>query len=445
MFLPDDRILEHGLAVLLLALPLGAGSGDDFSTQETDLASLVMQQVRSGSGLDENWLHDRLIAEPAASLEHVAIALEEHDATCSPSGNCVHLTAESRDALGAELRRLARRMAEDMQRDPEKREIHAARGLELCALAGGAEEMGLALGFVSLVEGEPRSSRLDARLQFAVRHMLRRSPGAWRELETALRGSLPSPVWARLIQAVGDEGSERAILLLAGILDRRPELDRTLLSQINRLADAHGSALDEGRVARVRGKLSSSDATVRRQTAELLGRLHDSRSVESLLGLLKIGEAGVRKSAHWALRRITGLTMRPEDPRWHTWYEQELLWWEGRSAHLRNMLRNGSDPEVIAAMNEISPHRLHAEEIAAEFEALTLDHRPMVASTACSILGSLGRAASLPALLEGLQHRDPRVRDSAHRALKRMTGLPLPPNAALWRETLTQDHAVSSR
>jgi uncharacterized protein (TIGR00725 family) len=83
--------------------------------------------------------------------------------------------------------------------------------------------------------------------------------------------------------------------------------------------------------------------------------------------------------------------------------------------------------------------------IAAEFEALTLDHRPMVASTACSILGSLGRAASLPALLEGLQHRDPRVRDSAHRALKRMTGLPLPPNAALWRETLTQDHAVSSR
>ena len=437
----DPFHLASGTASLLLLVTSPAWTTDSPPEGPRSAAMRVLDRARAQNGeLDPDWLEQRLLTSSAGSLERLAVALSGHTADCSAEEECVHLEPESSLRLRAALRDLAlevgARATQHAASTAERTEL-ARHGLDLCALAGTEREMELVVALATPAEGAPVDEVLGARLQLAVSSILTRCPPAYAELEAAL-ASMPLPILSRALAAVGSQDSPRALGLLPAFLDRDAKFDIAVMSHLSRLAARHPGVLDDSQIGSLRTRLWAVEAAVRRQAAEALGWLEDEQSVGPLLDLLIDESRGVQRSAHWALGRITGLTMEVGDPRWRTWHESELVWWEERAQAVRHDLASRSAEEVIAALHELSLHRLHATELAQWIEPLASDHRPAVASRACSALGAFGKRSSIASLLAALEHPDTRPRRAAHRALHEITAWELPPSPTDWRQAFQQ-------
>lgn len=422
----DPRALAGLVAALLCMAPASGNSGNSGTSVAEGDVSELLELV--GDGL-------------VPSVATVADALveggpREVSRWIRDAPGAARLAEEQLDLLNREALRelLQRRVAGALEDDRVRDVAHA--GLTLAEAVGTAGDLGLVLALGDVPE------EADGALWRGVR----------RELESSLRGILarhPRGVhaavrlyseqgWpealsiARAIAGVEDPGT---LEVLAGLLGLHPRNDGSVLGEIGSLAERTGAGLSSGSLQRVRFYLDSPEAYDRRQAAYALGRLDDFEAVDALLGLLTDGDGGVRRVSHWALQRITRMTMAQDEPRWRAWYEEESEWWALRGRSIVSVLRDGrTAADLVPAINECATKRLFRRWLAPELVPL-LDHPdPAVVRMVCSALLSLRAREAAPELVVLLDAPEADVRALAWKVLRELTGEELPPDAAPWRE-----------
>jgi len=379
--------------------------------QEPPLAALVEELGRRGSPGVEEWL-----AAVEGAPEHAR-----------PS-----LLAQGGDALGelGELRAAA-------TQDAERRAL-ALAGLALAReLAGGADLAPVIdLGRVPAEAdaGEWRGVRRE--LEAALCSILVRHPEALGAAAALYVGEEwpEALIVARAISA-SDDG--RAFEHLQQLLGVHQENDGSLLGEIGNLAERRAPLLSAGGSSRVRAYLGSSDAYCRRQAAYALGRLEDYDSVALLVERLQDEDGGVRRVSHWALQRITRMTIGQDPPRWSTWFREESEWWEERSQEILDKLRFADAPaELVPVIRECGARRLFRPQLVPELVPLLGHQDPGVVRMTCSALLSLRARESLADLVPLLERPEPEVRTLAWNVLVELSGENLPSEREAWDRVL---------
>lgn len=311
--------------------------------------------------------------------------------------------------------------------------------LRLLGSLGDAAELAYMIELASPADGsEEADAAVCDQLQESLAELLRRDARVLYELPKYL-GEDHRALWRPLTGGVGESGSAGALDVLARMLDRDRELDGMLLPQIGRLA-ANPVAGREWQVgSAVRAFLMDPRAGIRREAALALGKLQDSESVEDLIRLLDDDSSGVRKSALWALRAISGQDLGEDPLRWRNWYLEELQWWREVYPGYLETLRYGEPEEIGPAVSQMCLRRLFRNLMAEDLAALLEHERPEIRLRACVALRELGSMAAARELVTALTDEDEAVREAAYEALRAASDYTLPPEPELWIEALGID------
>jgi HEAT repeat protein len=248
------------------------------------------------------------------------------------------------------------------------------------------------------------------------------------------RGRLP--LLARASAAAGTVDSTGFLLSLLGSDLIDAELDRVVLAAAARLAARGAWTLDERDAGAVRAALSSHDLQVRRLACAVLGALADVESCEPMLALLESAEPLEREAARQGLRAICGVDLGPSSLRWAEWHRAEAAWWEAAAPAVLERLDHTDAGQVQRAIDELARHPLQRAAIAAQLAPLAVHADAAVARAACRALARSGSRAVLPWLLEALASEDDSVREASAAALRKLTGLALPADSALWSQAV---------
>jgi HEAT repeat protein len=250
-------------------------------------------------------------------------------------------------------------------------------------------------------------------------------PGLFSESPPGLSGSI--------VEALASQHSPAVTRTLAALLGRSPGLDLLLLVRLSdreRLHPGDGEPVFES----VERYLRQRDPALLSAAVQACGRLGDDGSVEDLVALLDHADARVRASVFEALTRITGLRYGSDAARWTSWYRAEMQWWDEKADGLLVHVERGRGLEFVRASREVLEHHLFRDRIAQSF-ARALDHGASEETRlACRALEQLRSPVAVAALIECLDDREPLVRQAAWRALRAITGVELPSDAASWAQ-----------
>lgn len=316
--------------------------------------------------------------------------------------------------------------------DSERARLVALECLEACAT--GRELV--ALVRLATPEGAAPSSPLRAALHAALLRTLERDERAFQELVPAWR-SAGALLRAELLACVGERGDPAGLELLAWVATfESGEYDRTLAETCLPLVPR--APRDEARrhLETLCSLLSSEDSVCVQTISIALARARIEAAVPAWIELLESESRGTRERARRSLEELTGLTLGAGVERWVAWHEAEQRWFEEDAPDVLADLASEDDARVLAAVRELASHRLHRDELAEALAELLGHGTPSVRLCACSALQSLGSPLALPALVRALGDEDEAVARAAWSTLRRMTGLELPLDEALWLEQI---------
>ena len=255
--------------------------------------------------------------------------------------------------------------------------------------------------------------------------------------------SLPSPlsllddeVLASTLRGIGGSRSARGISILIDGMKQEKRATGVFLSELGKLAPYASPTQDELLRQTLRSALAHEHEGVCKSAAVTLGRLEDTRAVPGLILLLDSGSPGLRRTAHWSLRRITNLSLRPDFLRWEAWYDEEVTWLDTRSGRLIEDLLSEDNAVVAAAARELALHPMHRDRFAPEITVLFDCESPSLRALACDCLAQLGSDLVLDELVEVLAYDLETVHVRAWAALKAITGFDLPAEADTWERAL---------
>ena len=353
-------------------------------------------------------------------------------------GEPVPLALSRQRVLRAVLGELPREVLADFLRARWNETESGARerlvAMELLAVHGGAAEVGLLLELVTPADPEERIHFADGRaLRQALADLLTRDPEAFESLRETW-SELHRASEALVIRAVGAAGRGDGLLLATwalGLEDARVSL---ILAEVGQLAAVAEGRTPPGLLAHVRRALVDEDRAVRQAAALTVARLGDLESIPTLIDLL--WEGGLRRegNAHWALRQLTGEDFGTDVQRWTAWYEAEEAWFFAEAPAVFELLTSSDPEQVVAAVREVSKHRLHPEERAYELAFLADHPRRGVRELTCATLRDIGSWQAVPALVDALELRDGSSNPPAAAALVAITGHELPPEPEAWAE-----------
>lgn len=415
-------------ALVLCAWPCLAvvQAGDDPPPPSPALAAAFAEPCTQAE------LRRRLAALPASELPGLFQA--------AAHGLLPATSAEPRP-LGAEWRRVVR---ESLAGRPRRElvpllEDLAARGPSvpeareaqlLLESVGSADHLRLLVRVTSPPAARPGlAPELRGGFESALTAILARDPAALARLPALLSES-PAALAAPIVDGLAGQPSAEATRLLADLLGRTPGLDVLLLL---RLAE-RGPLLAEasGLHGSVRRYLRERDPVVVGAAAQACGRLGDEEAIGELVALLGHEDGRVRASAIDALQRLTGLAYGADPARWLRWYREEERWWEREAESLLIHVERGRGLEYVRASREVLEHRLYRARIARAFALGLTRAQGEGAELACQALERLRSPVGVGALVEALEHREPRVRQAAWKALRAITGVELPPDPVAW-------------
>ena len=286
------------------------------------------------------------------------------------------------------------------------------RLLELSLPAQGLAEEGL-------------SPQLADALREAHAEILTREPKAHRSMPKLLERATPSQRRAMLF-ALGETADPCALPSFAEMLRRHPELSDLVISQALRVGASADSAVNESVGELVRPSLRSARASLVAASARLLGNIDHAPSAPDLVALLDHEELQVQESAHWALRRMSGLDLGPRSVAWNAWLASEQDWWNEEGPLRLEQLKLGSRATRLAAVDACGAHTLGRSRLAAAVTSALFDNDATVRGKACDALGQLGSPVASGGLLQALSDPTPAVSEAARRALQQIHGAPLP-------------------
>jgi len=219
----------------------------------------------------------------------------------------------------------------------------------------------------------------------------------WDQIDSMLNKA-PDETRARVICCIGETDASLGLELLARLIGRWPALDHAVVSAIARMPEA---GLGEKVVPRLRALLESENMNVRREAVTALAVFADVESAKTLIEFLEDDRRGIRDNSLWALRSMSGLKFPGTSARWKVWYDDEVEWWEAEGEGLIEVLKSGTDLQIIEATRWLSEHRLYRTHFSPRLRKL-LDHpSPEVREAAEVALVRLG-------LVEGRRAASPR-------------------------------------
>ena len=277
---------------------------------------------------------------------------------------------------------------------------------------------------------------LSDNLRSALANVLRHNPSAYSNLWPVSNDS-PSALLPSIVDAITDVGDARGLPTLAGLLnDSRRIAAYRVLQAITSVAEHSHPPFDMRVLADVRRLLGQAHGENLAAAAKAVSRLEDFEATQKLIELLNSDIPRVKTEALQGLHYLTGLNFRSDSTRWAAWYESERRWWQDEAPAVIDALDSPETAKVLAAINAIVSRRLFRGELAAELARL-LDHpNEGLRSLACTAMGQLGSSVEVPTLIDCLNDNTDAVRASAAHALKKITGLDLPPDPASWLDAL---------
>ncbi len=300
----------------------------------------------------------------------------------------------------------------------------------------GAESTLVALGDVlaSIPPAEIRHPAAQQAIEASLGALLERDAAALGSFDALVervdRGALPAI--ARVLAASNDW---RALLLLESLLGDDVALDIEILSAIGNDRMRDRAALERAREwARLRFQVV--DPALRRQATITAGQLLDAQSVPQLIDALeKDSDPRVQRSAHWALREITGLGWGPEAERWRSWFERESAWFEDDAPVLIEGLAD--DARVVQLLRELAAHDLFRDALAEQLAELVDHEDALIARAAIGAHVGLASSFSVEPLIDALGRESrPGIRAALANALAHLTGETLGPDSARWDDWL---------
>ena len=389
---PALRILVSA-ALALLGSSLGAQKGSFGVRAET---AAILAHIEAWSQVAPG--RDELVRLGPAAIPELFACLVAGEVP-GPDGDVLTLSTLQRATLTTAVGSFPRsevlgflgRVAHADSGEPERE-----AALRLLARLGEKRDLKLVLGLGSPVdEDEPASPELRAAFEGALSGIAARDPDALLLLE------------------IGDLGKKLALWPdLTG-----PEPDLALLEK-------------------VRGYLGHPDAKLAVLACTAIQKLADASAAPDLIALLDAADPSVRREAHRALAKLTGLAFEADSASWLAWLDAELTWWDADAEACRLALLEGQASEAAAALQAIGQKHLFPARSAELLLLASTRPEPDLVRLACTMLGALHTRAAIPELIQALGHADPGVASSAWGSLKKLTGLSLPLDEHAWRAHL---------
>ena len=361
-------------------------------------------------------LEERRIPDPAGTPEGVQILSEPQQAAI--------LTALENLGRGAVLPRWEERY----QAPPEAGDRSAA--LLVLGAVGEARDLERFWEVAQRPTSSPSDeqppvelSRAELRdLESSLASLLRRDPGGFERLEDSW-SSLPESWLDELVRAAGRTADPECLRLFADLFTWAPSEQRLIASQLPLVGPSDDLELNAELAGALRTLLVEGSKEDVQAAALALAQLEEFSAVSDLVQLLEDPRPGVAGNAHAALVQLTARSLSSSAELWRRWLEDERRWLERE--HDATVRRLGSREEHVqlAALKELSRHRLERHELAREASASLFSEHESVRVMAAQVLTELGSRWSSRELLLGLSDSSEAVRLACHAALVRITGV----------------------
>ncbi|MBM3989935.1 MAG: HEAT repeat domain-containing protein [Planctomycetes bacterium] len=431
-------MLALGLTLLSIAPwasgpdPLREGAVDVRTT-----AIAVLRDSRRREGPSHEVVVERLVRCGTEVLDPLLDLLCERKlpALCEPE-RAQTLSEPQREMIVAALSRWSARavlanMDARVELDPSEPIRVAA--LYVYGSHGSARELDHVLELATLQPALPDgatdlSADLAEALRTAVARILGRDERGFRDLSRVI-GRAGADQARPILFALGDTGNACSIPALASAMSIHPELAAIAISQARRVGASMDHEANGALSSAVRPHLGAARVELASAAARTLGELCDAASAQRLVELLDAAEPALAESAHWSLRRMSGLDFGPCREAWVAWLASEREWWNGEASERIDELVRGSRATRLAAVASVGARTWRRHEAALALVAALRDNDPVLREAACHALGQLGAPLSLPHLVETLSDSDPRVSRAAREALESIAGTNLPDTA----------------
>lgn len=315
--------------------------------------------------------------------------------------------------------------------------LHCA-ALRMLAEIGQGSEVELLFETVAARRGQPEPDpQVRGLFEDALSRLLGRDPQGFASLGGRDR-DLPQALEIAVVRAVGPAGRVEGLPYLLDALEWGHVPAETVLAEIARLATVVPRPCVPDLGQPLIDRLQPDQPQTCQAAAQALGRLRCTQALPALIELLEADHRGVRETAHWALRQITGQGLVPDAERWRSWNRTELEWFASRGPAITAGLASGDPASISESLSEVAAHALFAEDFApALAEALAV---PVVETRlfALHVIGLVRAAGAAPSLLPLLAGGDPSVVERTLAILLALTGIEGPETAGEWEQALAR-------
>jgi len=290
---------------------------------------------------------------------------------------------------------------------------------------GGARDL------VRLVEIAPRlkDGSLEPATQNALRAaataILARDPSSVRTIRVLL-GRVSPAIGEELVFALGSKRDPRRLSELSDIARNFQKLGPLCVSLVRTVGASADEEVDRTFCLWMVDQIPSAKPDYQSMLLQSLGSLDDGSSIATLAEQLGSEHVGVRDSALWALKKITGLAYAPQPAAWKPFLDEEHAWMSGTRPRLQLSVRSGTLEHAIEALRELGDRRIHRAEIAGDVAVAFDRPEPELRQLACEMLARLASPAGIAPLCNALDDSNPAVADAAWQALSTLGGIEPP-------------------
>ncbi len=274
--------------------------------------------------------------------------------------------------------------------------------------------------------------RLELALRRAVALLLAHDPRALEQLMGLRRLTRPELLPA-LVEAIGASHEPRGLAYLSEIAYWHEGLVLDVMSQVPLLGPSGDESIDEAMKVRLRPYLDELRPGPCRAAILALTALGDEDSIAALIELLASDSVGLRDNAHWALKKLTGLSLAATPEVWSRWHQGELYWMLRQKPKEFQRLKESQAALVADALREILTHPLARKELATTLPDLLKSRFAPIRVLACRSLADLEARQAIGKLVWALEDPVPEVSQAAHAALRKLTRLDLPCESLAWQ------------
>jgi len=304
----------------------------------------------------------------------------------------------------------------------------AVRLLEIVAGAGRAGSLETVTALVAaLPPEEAQHGIVREALADAIASIVGRDESAGARVESTLR-EIDEALLPPITDALARVGGRRSLALLESMLGITPALDRDVVRALSRWRGWSESGPD---CVDALVRILDSGEGPRAEAAAALGRLGAPRGARRLVAHVADEDPAVRRSIEWALGELTGVKASGT-AYWENWSDIEEAWSAERAPEVLADLHEASGTTATRLLQELASHPWYADELETAV-VRTLSHRePIVAELACETLRRFATPSAFASLVDALTDPRDRHRHAAWRALRELSGEPLPDDAADW-------------